>query len=295
MNLTGYSQVLRQTEYDADGNIVKETSYVIGHQRIPQTVTINGQKTTHYYTYDGHGSTRVLLDVAGVILQLYVFDAYGNAIGFDPAVALTEFLYSGDQFDSKIGQQYLRDRYYDPVTGRFNRLDPFFGNIFDPQSFHKYLYAHSDPMTYSDPTGQNAVTGAFAVIVGGLAGAIVGGYSGYVQGVAAYGLEGMEDNSANVSGILWAMVGAIAGTAPGFYLMKQYAAAGFGTGALYGAVDAALGNADPIEAAMEGLASAVKGAGFGGVIQLLNRSGGICKLIMRFPRAAPIIGAFVTG
>ncbi|MDR2441818.1 MAG: hypothetical protein LBE12_20875 [Planctomycetaceae bacterium] len=68
------------------------------------------------------------------------FDAYGNAIGFDPSVALTEFLYSGEQFDSKIGQQYLRARYYDPATGKFNHLDPFFGNLNDPQSLHKYLY-----------------------------------------------------------------------------------------------------------------------------------------------------------
>jgi RHS repeat-associated protein len=67
---------------------------------------------------------------------------------------LTEFLYSGEQFDSKIGQQYLRARYYDPVTGRFNRLDPFFGNLSDPQSLHKYLYTHADPVNGIDPSGK---------------------------------------------------------------------------------------------------------------------------------------------
>ncbi|MDR2439739.1 MAG: RHS repeat-associated core domain-containing protein, partial [Planctomycetaceae bacterium] len=92
---------------------------------------------------------------AGAILELYAFDAYGNAIGFDPSVALTEFLYSGEQFDSKIGQQYLRQRYYDPVTGRFNRLDPFFGNLNDPQSLHKYLYCHADSINGIDPNGES--------------------------------------------------------------------------------------------------------------------------------------------
>jgi RHS repeat-associated protein len=62
-------------------------------------------------------------------------------------------LYSGEQFDSKIGQQYLRQRYYDPATGRFNRLDPFFGNLNDPQSLHKYLYTHADPVNGIDPSG----------------------------------------------------------------------------------------------------------------------------------------------
>jgi hypothetical protein len=47
----------------------------------------------------------------------------------------------------------LRQRYYDPATGRFNRLDPFFGNFDDPQSLHKYLYTCEDPINQIDPTG----------------------------------------------------------------------------------------------------------------------------------------------
>jgi RHS repeat-associated protein len=89
-----------------------------------------------------------------VIAQVFAYDAYGNAIGFSTGEALTEFLYSGEQFDSKIGQQYLRQRYYDPATGRFNRLDPFFGNLSDPQSLHNYLYCHADPVNFVDPRGQ---------------------------------------------------------------------------------------------------------------------------------------------
>jgi RHS repeat-associated protein len=105
-----------------------------------------------------------LINFAGAILELYAFDAYGNAIGFDPSVALTEFLYSGEQFDSKIGQQYLRARYYDPVTGRFNRNDPFLGNVSDPQSLHNYLYCHADPMSYVDPSGEIAIIPILAVL-----------------------------------------------------------------------------------------------------------------------------------
>ena len=126
LSLTGYSQVLKQTE-TVDGEVTKTISYVIGHQRISQIVIENGTEQEYYFTFDGHGSTRALVDLAGAVVQLYAFDAYGNAIGFNQAEALTEFLYSGEQFDSKIGQQYLRQRYYDPTTGRFNRLAPFFG------------------------------------------------------------------------------------------------------------------------------------------------------------------------
>ncbi|MDR3110324.1 MAG: RHS repeat-associated core domain-containing protein, partial [Planctomycetaceae bacterium] len=184
-SITGYSQVLRQTEYDADGNIVKETSYIIGHQRISQTVKINGEETTLFFTFDGHGSTRVLLEAAGAIAQLFAFDAYGNAIGFNPAEAKTEFLYSGEQFDAKIGQQYLRARYYDPATGRFNRLDPFFGTMYDPQSFHKYLYTHDDPINSIDPTGKMSMVMSIGIgmAIGGVTGGAIGGIYATLRGL----------------------------------------------------------------------------------------------------------------
>jgi len=54
------------------------------------------------------------------------------------------------------GQQYLRARFYDPASGTFNRLDPFAGNLADPQSLHKYLYAHGNPVAFGDPSGHFA-------------------------------------------------------------------------------------------------------------------------------------------
>jgi RHS repeat-associated protein len=153
LNITGYSQVLKQTEIDLVTGEQANITYIIGRNRISQITVKDNTEQELYFTFDGHGSTRVLTDLAGAIVELYSFDAYGNAIGFDPSVALTEFLYSGEQFDSKIGQQYLRARYYDPATGRFNRLDPFFGNLNDPQSLHKYLYTNGDPVNGIDPTG----------------------------------------------------------------------------------------------------------------------------------------------
>jgi hypothetical protein len=49
--------------------------------------------------------------------------------------------------------QYLRARYYNPASGTFNRLDPFYGRVGDPQSLHKYLYVHGDPVQGIDPSG----------------------------------------------------------------------------------------------------------------------------------------------
>jgi RHS repeat-associated protein len=132
-----------------------------------------------------------LIDFAGAILELYTFDAYGNAIGFDPSVALTEFLYSGEQFDSKIGQQYLRARYYDPTTGRFNRLDPFFGNLNDPQSLHNYLYCYADPVNGIDPIGEGPFFFVLTLVLGMGIGAGVGYYNtGTLEGAIIGGIIG---------------------------------------------------------------------------------------------------------
>ena len=66
---------------------------------------------------------------------------------------LSSLGYSGEHFDAKAQQQYLRARFYNPANGSFNRLDPFAGNMQDPQSLHKYAYVHGDPVQGIDPTG----------------------------------------------------------------------------------------------------------------------------------------------
>ena len=137
------------------GSETKRVVYALGTDQISQTVydATNPNGATHTFHADGHGSTRDLTNGQATIVKVYNYDAYGNALGFDPAQALTSYLYSGEMFDARIGQQYLRARWYDATTGRFNRLDPFFGNTNDPQSLHKYLYVHGDPVNGVDPTG----------------------------------------------------------------------------------------------------------------------------------------------
>lgn len=147
----------------------------MGHDQISQTIYLPeagaggswDEGETHMFGTDGHGSVRVLYDLAGVIarddqqrMQVYFYDAYGNLLALGGSSltpydsTLTTYLYSGEAFDFRIGQQYLRARWYDARTGRFDRLDPFAGNSQDPQSFHKYGYVHGDPIQGIDLTGQ---------------------------------------------------------------------------------------------------------------------------------------------
>ncbi len=189
-NFTGYSQVIQETEFDENGMITKRTLYTIGHDQISQTTTeymdsVQQAPQTLFFLADGHSSTRVLVDVVGAIAningkeQVFFYDAYGNLLDQDNFQANqigTSFLYSGEQFDTKIGgQQYLRARYYDATTGRFNRLDDFDGNSRDPQSFHKYLYTHADPVNSVDPSGE------FIAAIGGFLGGGIGRIGNQIQ------------------------------------------------------------------------------------------------------------------
>ena len=151
----------------------KVVDYTFGTDEISQTVETyeadgTATRQTHHFLHDGHGSVRVLTNAAEAVArltgtgtaalhQVYVFDAYGNALNQAARHAATVLLYSGEQWDAPLGQQYLRARYYDAGTGHFNRLDPFFGNRRDPQSLHKYGYVHSDPTTLYDPTGLSGI------------------------------------------------------------------------------------------------------------------------------------------
>jgi RHS repeat-associated protein len=48
----------------------------------------------------------------------------------------------------------VQARYLNPETGRFQTMDSYEGNSSDPQSLHKYLYAHADPVNGTDPSGK---------------------------------------------------------------------------------------------------------------------------------------------
>ncbi|QDU80100.1 hypothetical protein Pla110_18220 [Polystyrenella longa] len=172
MNHTGYSQVIEEVTVD-NLNSMSETErviYTLGLDVLQQVKYDSANPTglNSIMLHDGHGSVRMLTDMLAAVTiynsipQIFAYDAYGIAIGFSEANAITSLLYSGEQYDTRIQQQYLRARYYNALTGGFNRVDPFFGNLDDPQSLHKYLYTHGDPVNGIDPTGMFSVTGMLA-------------------------------------------------------------------------------------------------------------------------------------
>lgn len=64
-------------------------------------------------------------------------------------------------------------------------MDPFVGNSADPQSLHKYLYAHNDPIQNIDPTGKLSL--GSVTLASGIAGSLIGTSLGAYIGVRETG------------------------------------------------------------------------------------------------------------
>ena len=155
-------------EIDSEGSV--QAYYTIGADLISQER--NGR--TSFYLYDGHGSVVGLANESGVVTDTYCYDAFGNLLKSTGSTA-NNYRYCGEQFDETTGLYYLRARYMDTSTGRFISQDTYQGTINDPVSLHKYLYANSNPVTYSDPSEYMSMAGLAVrgVVIGALSGLIV--------------------------------------------------------------------------------------------------------------------------
>jgi RHS repeat-associated protein len=95
------------------------------------------------------------------VVAVDFWDAHGRktASGLS-STGLGLNLHQKDQF--KTGSRwtvpyYAKARYYDPETARFLSQDPVQGDLTNPPSLHRYLYAYGNPTVYIDPDGRIAL------------------------------------------------------------------------------------------------------------------------------------------
>jgi len=172
VNPTGLPQAFDELT----GNVVKRT-YTYGLQRISEDQIVNNAWTPSYYGYDGGGNVRNLTNSAGAITDSYEYDAYGNHWTVEGSTP-NNMLYQGEEWDPDLSLLYLRARYMNPLTGRFLSRDPEDGELTNPASLHKYLYANSDPVNLNDPTGR--ATAVLKPVWGGA----LGEYTGLISAIS---------------------------------------------------------------------------------------------------------------
>ncbi|MBN2840252.1 MAG: RHS repeat-associated core domain-containing protein, partial [Coriobacteriia bacterium] len=84
------------------------------------------------------------------------------------------YAFTGEPLDPNSGWQYHRARWMDPRVGRFEGIDPYRGDPFEPLTLHRYLYAAASPLDRTDASGRegNLVSLGVAMCIQGIVNAI---------------------------------------------------------------------------------------------------------------------------
>ena len=165
-----------QVMYQYDQNGKEKASYTYGEadQRISGDLTKEAVKYTeqkagdYSYLYDGQGNvTNIVRN--GSVAEYYSYDPFGEMTTEgkegtsktpleaknDNGLSDNDVLwgYNGEEYIEEVGLQYLRQRHYSPETGTFTSQDTNEGDLTNPLSQNRYIYAENDPVNGNDPGG----------------------------------------------------------------------------------------------------------------------------------------------
>jgi RHS repeat-associated protein len=112
---------------------------------------------TLYYTNDVNFNVTALVDTAGAVQERYVYSPYGRPTIYDPAwdsvTSFTEsnwwneILYCGYRYDPETGMYHVRNRYLNPIMGRWTQREPW------GDGRNLYEYCLSCPLEHVDDDG----------------------------------------------------------------------------------------------------------------------------------------------
>ncbi|MBC7228079.1 MAG: hypothetical protein H5T61_12765 [Thermoflexales bacterium] len=126
--------------------VAGSTRYLVGHE----TLGWAEGGAWRYILPDALGSVRQAADGAGAVVQAREWMPYGEEVGG----AQAGLGYTGEWQDADVGLVYLRARWYDGDVGRFTQVDPWRGNIQQPQTVvGAYVYVGNNPVNFADSTG----------------------------------------------------------------------------------------------------------------------------------------------
>jgi len=149
-------------EVDATGNVTKSYGYRPGSTWTtdPLFMKVGGQY--YFYQNDHLGTPQKLTAVNGAVVWTAKYSSFGDASVDISSLVTNNLRYAGQYFDAETGLHYNYKRYYDPVIGRYLRVDPI---GFGSGDVNLYSYVYNRPLNFVDPEGEIALPILFVVSV----------------------------------------------------------------------------------------------------------------------------------
>ncbi len=147
-------------ELDPNDDMNIEKTYIYGNSQILCQHGGDHTASRRFYLNDRLGSVRLVIDESAGVLRGLTYGPFGDHLHEDGSSPLHvyRFMFTGQYYDSEIGQYYLRARQYDPYIGRFTSRDLVMGKFEEPMTLHKYLYCGNNPINFIDPDGKWAAS-----------------------------------------------------------------------------------------------------------------------------------------
>jgi RHS repeat-associated protein len=158
-NSTGYNYetiITPSREFTRITNDSGNYDYTYVYQGNTLVSRKNPDGSKWYYMPDHLGSTTLILDESGNIVEKTFYSPFGDIDGSNPTEE-TKVGYTGHELDEDTGQTYMGARYLDTDTGLFITGDPVIQNPFDPQYLNHYSYVRNNPYANIDPDGRVSV------------------------------------------------------------------------------------------------------------------------------------------
>jgi RHS repeat-associated protein len=110
--------------------------------------------TVEYIHTDALGSPVAVTNSAGAVVERREYEPYGRQLS--PVAVADGPGFTGHVSDAATGLDYMQQRYYDPMIGRFLSVDPVSANRYRGSNFNRYWYANNNPYRFTDPDGRLA-------------------------------------------------------------------------------------------------------------------------------------------
>ncbi|MFC1885395.1 RHS repeat domain-containing protein [Thermodesulfobacteriota bacterium] len=136
-------------EYDGTGTEIKAYGYKPGSTWNTDPLFMK-QGTEYYFYHNDHlGTSQKMTAVNGAVVWGAQYEAFGKASVDGGSTVVNNLRFPGQYFDDETGLHFNWNRYYDPVSGRYFRVDPigFEGGL------NGFSYTSNNPASRVDPSG----------------------------------------------------------------------------------------------------------------------------------------------